>query len=193
MSEQLAVIDDLLERVVNMKLYGISDDDVCEACAINETQLGALMETSEYRAKLANQTVEKFEENKTLNDGWDGLEARSLATLGEVLEFSRDPDLALKVAVAANRATRRGAKNDHQIPMNAGARAVINLNETFINVLQQNVNVAPRKSREIEKKQQDFLDPKKLEDLLEVNATDDNRVEGMLTAAQLTITGEPGE
>lgn len=189
MSQNIAVVDNTIERVVNMKLYGIDDNDICAACSIDSEQLVLLVASDEYKAKFADQTVEQFEEGKTLNDAWDSIEAQSLSVINDVLKFSRDPEFALKAAVASNRATRRGAKNDHQIPANMGARAVINLSATFIDKLQANVNLNSRNG-DVEQKQQDFLDPKKLESLLGLNDKKDDRVEGMLHAACLTIAPE---
>lgn len=184
MAQEVALNTKLVEQVVNLTLYDVPHDQICSATSLTPDALSALMETAEYKDLLAAGSTEEFEQNKTLNEGWDSAEASALAVINTNLEWNQDPDFALRAAAIANKARRRGKGNEHQLPAVAGARAVINLGSTYINNLQISTagTKVGRTLEALEQKQTDFLDVKKVEDLLGLNR-EEQEVEKLLLGA----------
>jgi len=126
-----------LEKMARMALFDISQTQIAKAIGKSDSYVSEIMDTDEFKEVLAGISTEYFEQNQQLNDGWNSIEALALTQVVETLTWSKDPDYALRAAMLANKAQRRGDVAKTPIDAQMGARAVINLTANFIQKLQQ--------------------------------------------------------
>lgn len=169
----------LVDRVAKMRAYEVPSDQIMRACGLRTIEeVDAIIAKPECQAVIQRVAVESFEKKQTLNDAWDAAEASSLNIIHQALTQNPDPDFALRTAMYANKANRRGVHANRPIQGNVVGRAVITLNNTFVSKLQQNWIVTERESIEATKKAQDFLSPNDIEDILGANGKNGNGANG---------------
>lgn len=162
-----------LEKIARMAAFEISQAQIARALGLTEGRISQIVETDEYKNVLASISTEYFEQNQSLNDGWDTLEANALNNLLTNLAWNRDPEFALRAAAVANKANRRGDVSNRTIDGQTGARAIFHLTTHFIEKLQQNFYGSENgkdKSKEngtekLVQKQSDFMVPERVEKL----------------------------
>ncbi len=125
-----------LDKMARMALFDVPQTQIAKAIGKSDSYVSEIMDTDEFKDILAGISTEYFEQHQQLNDGWNSIEALALTQVVRTLTWSKDPDYALRAAMLANKAQRRG---DVVKPIDAqmGARAVINLTANFIQKLQQ--------------------------------------------------------
>lgn len=170
---------DRLEKIARMVLYDVPHTQIALAVGVSESRVTQIIETDDFKNTMQSIASERFEQDSSINTGWDHLEAVALKNVLEKMQWNADPEFALKAAMMANKAQRRGQFNNRPLDGRDGVRAVINLTAAFIDQLNQstvnvgkNGNSAPvlEMSRENgpdspEQKKQDFLPPERLDDL----------------------------
>lgn len=159
----------VLERIAKLAFSEVPDEQIADVMGCSVSELKEFMLDEDYKKIYADYVVEKYESKETRNVAWDDIESTSLAYLmGNLDSYQRDADFLLKTAMIANKAQRRQASNQ---PINGQAGemvAVLHLQQTFIQTLQQyGVGTGDRPGREIPQKSQDFLDVGKVEEILE--------------------------
>ena len=161
---------DQLEKLARMKAANMTPGDIATATNLTEGRLSQIFNSEEFLTIAERVSNEQFEQQEMVNSGWDGIEALGITRVLEVLDNDPDPDFALKAAALANKAVRRGAhQNNPIVPANAGLKAVVVLNNTFIENLKGNA-ILGDKSDEVsltkQKKAVNFMAPKCVQDLL---------------------------
>lgn len=129
-----------LEKIARMAAFEVPAVQIARAMGLTEARISQITNSDEYKITLAEVSTQFFEQNQTLNDGWDTIEANSLNILMTNLKWRNDPEFALRVAAVANKANRRGSVSNRMIDGQMGARAVFHLTANFIDRLQQ-INV----------------------------------------------------
>jgi len=180
MDIQTSVSAERLEKIARMVLYDVPHTQIALAVGISESRVSQILETDEFKNQMQAIATERFEQDSGINEGWDHLEAIALKNVLDRIQWNSDPEFALKAAMMANKAQRRGQFNNRPLDAKDGVRAVINLTAQFIDQLQQNtVNVGngngikqtflelarPNGDEKPEQKKQDFLPPEKLDHL----------------------------
>lgn len=131
---------DLYEKIAKLSFQGVAEGQIALACGLKESDVLSIQGLEEYQ-KLAAPIVSEFVEAQiTVNQGWDAVEEKALATVVTHLQHNKDPDFALRAAMVANKSVKRGAGNRHQqspLAMQAGARVVINLETNFVQQIGQ--------------------------------------------------------
>lgn len=155
-----------LGKIAKMDFAGVPERQIAAACNISVAKLTQLQETEEYKTTLATIASESFEKVDVLNGGWDMVENLAMNKVVGHLGKGVDPDYALKAAAYANKAVRRGRHNNDPISVQPGQQAVINVSLLFADKLQQAFTVNPRASKELKKKDDNFLPPKSVNELL---------------------------
>jgi len=158
-----------LEKIARMALFDVPDEQI--ALAVGLPDIAVIVSSDEYKAVFADLSTEYFEQNQSLNDGWNTVEALAIGQVVDVLQWSKDPEFALRAAAMANKANRRGDVAQQPINGQAGARAVINLTANFIQKLQQfgmekteaNGETARVIDNDPAQKDSDFMSPEKVE------------------------------
>ena len=182
MDTQETVSVERLEKIARMVLYDVPHTQIALAVGISESRVSQILETEKFKDSMQAIATERFEQDSSINDGWDHLEATALKSVLDRMQWDSDPDFSLKAAIMANKAQRRGQFNNRPLDGRDGVRAVINLTAQFIDQLQQNtINVngangedakqtflelaRPNTTEKPEQKKQDFLPPEKLDHL----------------------------
>jgi hypothetical protein len=137
----LTTEDRRMEKLVRMELAGISRAQSAMALGVSESRVSQLLESDQCKEMLQQVSTENFEQNELVNKGWDSVETMSIARVVSALKHDPDPEFALKAAAIANKAVRRGTHNNTPIAQNMGVRAVIQLNASFVDKLQQNFHM----------------------------------------------------
>lgn len=144
-----------VEKIAKMVMANVPQNQIAAACGVSESRISQLMETNEYKSIEQEVAVLKFEESQLINQGWDSVEAMGVKSTIIALRNNPDPEFALKAAVVANKAIRRGTFNNNPIPQSAGVRAVIHLNPVFVDKLQQSFEVSEKKMNLLTEKPKD--------------------------------------
>jgi len=144
-----------VEKIAKMVMANVPQNQIAAACGVSEGRITQLMETNEYKFIEQEVAVAKFEESQLINQGWDSVEALGVKSTIVALRNNPDPDFALKAAVVANKAIRRGTFENNPIPQSAGVRAVIHLNPVFVDKLQQNFEISEKKMNLLAEKPKD--------------------------------------
>ena len=157
-----------VEKIAKMVIAQVPQNQIASACGVSEGLISQVMQTNQYKEIEQTIAVQKFQESELINQGWDGIEARGIKRVLEELQLNPDPEFALKSAVVANKAIRRGTHGQNPIPESTGVRAVIHLNPIFAEKLQQNFFISDEKNKQLieNPKDSDFMPAKDVHDLL---------------------------
>lgn len=160
-----------VEKIAKMVIANVPQNQIATACGVSESRISQLMETDEYKYIEQEVASVKFEESQLINQGWDSVEALGVKTTILTLQNNPEPEFALKAAVVANKAIRRGTFNNNPIPQSAGVRAVIHLNPVFVDKLQEDFEVSEKKMDMLAKKPKDsnFMPANEVYNLLDKN------------------------
>lgn len=160
--------------------FGLSDKAIADTLFLTFDQVTAIRETIEFRETCAKQTLERTQRLIDLEEGWNGVEAQGVAQVLQHLEYSRDPEFALRAALYANRAQRRTPSSLGRVidASNVGNVITLTVNKNYINnVTNANpqkggnhaiVELQTIKSEEIPRKASDISSPKRLSEILQV-------------------------
>ncbi len=121
-------VDHVQLGVAKHLIYGYSPADISDVLGIPEPEILALIEEPNFQELRTHLGFEHAEQQITTEAGWDGIEAKSLANLHEIVTVNKDGDFNLKVAAVANKANRRTLRG--QRAQNGQASTVIQLNLT---------------------------------------------------------------
>ncbi len=166
----LIQLQEAVERIAKMDFAGVPDRQIAAACNISVAKLMELQETEKYKTALADIASESFEKLDVLNGGWDMVENLAMNKVVEHLGKVPDADYALKAAAYANKAIRRGRNSNEPINIQPGQQAVINVSLSFADKLQQAFTINPQVPKQLKKKDNNFLAPKAVNDLLTTKA-----------------------
>jgi len=164
-----ALAKDKMQKLARMELHGIDRKQTSLAMGVSESRISQIIETEEYKEQAEIIAGEAFQQNELINKGWDGIEALGIRRVVTALQNDPDPEFALKAATYANKASRRGGYANTPISQNAGVRAIVQLNTTFVEKLQQNFKIEKQDTSILAGQQKDsnFLGAKSVQDLLQ--------------------------
>lgn len=137
-------VDHVQLGVAKHLIYGYSAADISDVLGIPEAEILALMDEPNFQDLRTHLGFEHAEQQITTEAGWDGIEAKSLANLHEIVAVNKDGDFNLKVAAVANKANRRTLRG--QRAQNGQASTVIQLNLTqrFVTSVQSTQEPQPK-------------------------------------------------
>ena len=158
-------------RIGNLAAYGLSDRDICDALLLSHEQITFARGMAEFKEAFAKQLADRQQQAIDLEEGWNLVEEKSLASVLDALRQRHDPRFALHAAYIANRAQRRTAAKIGRVidASKAGNTIVLSLNKTYVNttnaiqITEQKINVTT-----LPKKQSDILTPQRVSQLLGV-------------------------
>lgn len=153
-------------RVAAMKNAGMPDSQIATACGVSIDVLEKVYEKDSYKTEIAKIAEESFDKFNTLNEGWDMIENNAMNKVAEHLNKMPDPEFALRAAVMANKAQRRGRHTNTPIAAIPNSQVTIQLTANFADRMQTNFAVEQRKPEAIQQKDNNFLAPKKVQALL---------------------------
>jgi hypothetical protein len=137
-----------MERTVNMRAMGVSDAHILKVVQLDMEDYEKMLASAEFKTAFSEKLYTDAMERQGFDSDWDQLENMALTNLKQSLKYNKDPNLQLRAATMANRATRRVGNMGNQ-PLNASGgsgRVSITLNRVFVN----KVNMAtPDTRREV--------------------------------------------
>lgn len=163
---------DKLDKLAKLVLYDVPIAQCARVMGVSEGRISQIKDTDEFQtrlAELASQDIDKFD---TLNRGWDAVEEQGLLTVLATLRAAPDPEFALKAAALANRASRKGHLGNRPLVGQHGMRAVIQLNATYVEQLQQNFTIDEKKPEPMQRKQHNMLSMGSVQRLLKGEQND---------------------
>lgn len=125
------------EKIAGMLVIGVPDVQIAEVMSLSAGRIAQIKQSDEFKPFLAEAATERLQEQAEINEGWDKVEREALKIVTDVLKYNKNPDYALKAAMVANRATRKGSVGNQPLPTAMGERVVIHLNANFVGKLQQ--------------------------------------------------------
>lgn len=156
-----------VEKLAKMVSRGVSLAEIGDSASLELSQVKQIIDSAQFKEALAKEKDTQIANNIQQDDGWDFAENLALSKVIENLQTCPDPDYALKVAAIANKSTRRHGKhmNTPIVPV-ANMQAVINLNPTFVEKLQNKFAIAERTVETLERKTVNMLNPKSVKQML---------------------------
>lgn len=152
---------DKLEKLARMAHAGVGTKQLSNIVGLTESKLEVILKSDEFNAEIAKIESEAFENLSLMNQGWDGIEEKAMSQVLNHLSNVPDPDYALKAAVVANKAQRRGTQHQNApIQIQPNLQTVIELNVDFVNQLQQSFSVSERQVKELPLKDTNMLSVK---------------------------------
>lgn len=172
----------ILEKLARLQVMGVADEEMCQIAGVAKDVLDGVFATSEFLEIAARIKGEQYVQMEQVNRGWDAVEEFAVAKVMETLSGGfADPDYALRAAVLANKANRRG-KNGLGVHQNAplviqpGLQSVIQLHVNLVNKLQQNLEVTERTSRPaLQQKEVNCLNPAQAKSILQIEMKTDTQ------------------
>lgn len=155
-----------IERIAKMDHAGVSVSEIATACNLPVDKLIQIQDTEKYKSALADIAAEAFDKTDVLNGGWDMVENLAMNKVVEHLQRAPDPDYALRAAALANKAVRRGKHVNAPIGQQPNEQAIINVSVSFAETLQDNFVIEQKPVADLQKKDNNFLAPKKVAQLL---------------------------
>lgn len=132
LSQELGIeIPDIFVVVAKHEVQGFDSKTIAKALGVEEELVLEAQEDESYKAVLRLLRAEHAKINASLDLSYDTLESLALGKLIRKVEATSDPDLLLKVASMANKATRRAPNSNVLDPGKAGTRVPLTLTRTF--------------------------------------------------------------
>lgn len=130
--------EEIIIRIADLVVQGVTQEQIGKAFGVAQDRIALLIQMPTF-VKIIEEKRRlvglKYEET---NNTWDEVEKLAIKKVRDRLNsFSVDPDFALRTAMMANRAIRRGGNGNLPLGVPAEGRAIINLNQTIINKLVQ--------------------------------------------------------
>lgn len=128
-------------QIAHLRVRGTPQVQIADVLGVTESRISQIVAEEAYKLIEAKLSEEIVEQNKSFNDGWDGLEAAAMDNLAKNLKFNQDPELCLKIAAVANKARRRALGSSSDAPVingNGSLRANVGLPAHFVLAIQQN-------------------------------------------------------
>lgn len=158
-------------RCGSLSARGLGDAQIADILLLSYEQVVSVHDTEEFKKKYHEEADRAIQDQIDRDEGWDAVEAESLAILLSGLKFNRDPKFALMAAKMANSAERR-ARNKIQpkvigedLPPGQTNIIVLQINKNYAERDNSQIDITPR-PQSIPLKQSDVPAPKLVDQLL---------------------------
>lgn len=182
-------MNEQLERLARMVVLGVAQDELCQIFGLSQTQFETITGTEEYQTVFGKIQLERYSQIDDANDGWNKIETTSLKKVQQHLESFADPDYALRAAIMANKAVRRGnSVGNKPIEVQPNLQTVIQLKVSYVQKVEGGLNVQPRAIENVPQKEVNFMPVKDVKSLLQ---SDESKLSRELDVALegLFVTG----
>lgn len=177
--------------------FGLVDRAIADALLISLEQVSIIKETQEFRESCAKQTYERTQRLIDLEEGWDGIESAGVAQVLQHLQFSSDPEYALRAALMANKASRRSPTSFDRVidASKVGNVITLTVNKNYITQVTNNgdpsngiIETQARTQGEVPRKASDVSSPTRLTEILQVQTTQEKEQRLMALAETVGIS-----
>jgi len=135
----LALAAEVVSKAARFAAFGVTDAVIADAIGVSVSEVQALRQTGVFQQAHATAVSELAEIDVERDASWDDLERKALQNLKYVLGISKDPDLNLRVAAMANKATRRTRVMNQPVDAVVGTRVTLKLTRRTVERLSQPV------------------------------------------------------
>jgi len=157
-----------MDKIARLTYAQVSDVEIGNVVNLSPARISQIKDTEQYKTIYSLIVSEKANDRQETDDSWDKIERLATGRIATHLEWTNDPDYALKAAMVANKAQRRNVLNT-PISADAGARTIIQLGGNYITKLQVNNGeggTVLNEPKVVEQKQTDLANPKRVEEIL---------------------------
>ncbi len=159
----------LYKKIARLMLCDVEQAKIGEIVGLTQPRISQIKSDPRFQAIFAECAAESEKDENIYNKGWDAIEELGMAKVIDRLRYTHDPEFALKAATLANKANRRGLNGNAPVisAVDAGARVIVQLNQTFVERVQEmDVSKDAIPVGATVKKQSDMLEPARVEKLL---------------------------
>lgn len=123
------------EKIANMNLSGMPVNAIAKVMGVTAAAISQITTRDDYKNVQTEVFESSFQRQKEIDEGWDKLEHKAIKGITDNMKWNLDPEFALRVAVVANKAQRRGSANSGNQPLSAdvGQRVNIQLSKIYVN------------------------------------------------------------
>lgn len=172
-----------LKQLARYLAHGIGAAQAGSAVGFSESKVMTLCETEDFQELLRKEKEEIVQNYVDTNSMYDRIEKKALGNIEQALRFNSDPDFNMRVAMLANRATRRGTANtpDNR-PLDAaaadGRRITLSFSQHFVKIVQ---NGALHKTEDVavHRAELDVATPQDVGELLQIRSFKNTDAEGV--------------
>lgn len=159
--------------------FGLVDKAIADTLFITLEQVALIRETTEFKESCARQTYERTQRLIDLEEGIDAVETQSVAKILNHLQYSSDPDFALRAFAVSNRAQRRAPSSVGRVidASNVGNVITLTVNKNYIANVSGGetkkaavIDLQARVDNDIPRKASDISSPKRLSEILQVGS-----------------------
>lgn len=127
----------LYEQIAHLVLCETPQNHIAKVVGLSDSRVSEILDEEEY--KLAEQDVaaKSYQQATEVNERWDNLQNMALTNLEATMKYNRDPDLNLRIALAANKADRRRANVSPIQSASVGMRAQLTLPTVMVQMIMQ--------------------------------------------------------
>lgn len=150
--------------------FGLQDKAIADTLFLSLEQVAIIKETLEFKESCAKQMGERTQRLIDLEEGIEAVETQAVARILSQLQYSADPDFALRAFAVANRAVRRAPASVGRVidASNVGNVITLTVNKNYITQNNATVQVEGGDAKEIPRKASDISSPKRLGEILQV-------------------------
>lgn len=104
-----------VERAAKLMAANVSMEEIANVLSLSLADFQELTLDEGFLELYHKAKAAKVEQEISLDENWDSVELNSIRALSEIVKWNRDPNLLMRVAAIANKASRR--KSDHNKPI----------------------------------------------------------------------------
>lgn len=126
-------VDEIHLTVAKSSVLGLDPQTIANTLGVEKAEIDLLMETQDYKDIRLLVGAETARDRVERDGGWDGIESTAVSKLARRVQMENDTETLLKIAMVANRATRRTAPPKENIldPSQAGQRVPLTLTRRY--------------------------------------------------------------
>lgn len=139
-------VEEIHLTVAKSSVLGMDYDSIAATLGVAKEEIEELVETQDYKDIRLLVGAEQAKDRVERDLGWDGIENTALSKLSRRVGLESDTDTLLRIAMVANRATRRTAPPKDSVldPSQAGARIPLTLTRRYTEKLNTGGEVIER-------------------------------------------------
>jgi len=130
--------DEIIERIAGLVVSQVSQEEIAKIFGVSQERISQLLQMPTFIKIIEAKKKELGLQYEETNNLIDGVEKLAWEKVHKHLNFGADADYALRAAMVANKANRKGGMlGNAALSADQGGRAIITLNQTFITKLTQ--------------------------------------------------------
>ena len=136
--------EDTMKRVAHLISWNVPHTAIMQSLNLTQNAFDEILQDEFYLSFVSSLVVARMEQQASVKEGWEAAEEQALCKVLKSLEFSADPDYALRVAQIANKAIEGETRERKQLDgRDTGAAPVtVKLNVNFVQTVKDGITVS---------------------------------------------------